>query len=94
MVRYYQANAPGFENAYLLRFATLLGVREGPRILGRYLLTAADVAAASDFPDAVGRCGVRVDIHPEDPGGREFLLTDVGGEKGLVPDPLPVAGCR
>ena len=82
MVRYYQANAPGFEDAYLLRFATLLGVREGPRILGRYLLTADDVAAASDFPDAVGRCGVRVDIHPEDPGGREFLLTDVGGDRG------------
>ena len=82
MVRYYQANAPGFENAYLLRFATLLGVREGPRILGRYLLTEEDVRAASDFPDAVGRCGVRIDIHPEDPGGREFLLSDVGGERG------------
>ncbi|MCY4370512.1 MAG: FAD-dependent oxidoreductase [bacterium] len=82
MVRYYQAHAPGFEQAYLLRFATLLGVREGPRILGRYLLTETDVRAASDFPDAVGLCGVRIDIHPEDPGGREFLLSDVGGDRG------------
>ena len=90
MVRYYQANAPGFEDAYLLRFGTLLGVREGPRILGRYLLTADDVATASDFPDAVGRCGVRVDIHPEDPGGREFLLTDVGGDRGWYQIPYRV----
>ena len=82
IVRYYQANAPGFEKSYLLRFATLLGVREGPRILGRYLLTEQDVRAATDFPDAVGRCGVRIDIHPEDPGGREFLLSDVGGDRG------------
>ena len=82
MVRYYQTNAPGFERAYLLRFATLLGVREGPRILGRHLLTEREVREATDFPDAVGRCGVRIDIHPEDPGGREFLLSDVGAERG------------
>lgn len=82
MVRHYQRFAPGFEDAYLLRFATTLGVREGPRVIGDYMLTAADVFAATDFPDAVGRSGVRVDIHPEDEGGREFLLRSVGGTRG------------
>jgi hypothetical protein len=103
MVRVYQRYAPGFRDAYLLRFATTLGVREGPRIVGEHTLSADDVFAATDFPDAVGRCGVRVDIHPEDDGGREFLLRDVGGDRGwfqipyrcLVPegvDGLLVAG--
>lgn len=103
MVRLYQRHAPGFEDAYLLRFATTLGVREGPRIIGEHVLSADDVFAATDFPDAVGRCGVRVDIHPEDDGGREFLLRSVGGDRGwfqipyraLIPlevDGLLVAG--
>lgn len=82
MVRHYQRFAPGFERAFLLRFATTLGIREGPRIVGDYVLSARDIFAASDFPDAIGRCGVRVDIHPEDDGGREFLLQTVGGERG------------
>ena len=90
MVRHYQQHIPGFEDAYLLRFAPYLGVREGPRILGRYQLTAEDVFHATDFADAIGRCGVRVDIHPEDASGRDFRLEAVGGARGWYQVPL---GC-
>jgi hypothetical protein len=82
MVRHYQRHAPGFKDAFLLRFATTMGIREGPRIVGDYTLSADDVFAPSDYPDAIGRCGARVDIHPEDDGGREFLLRTVGGDRG------------
>lgn len=82
MVEHYRQYAPGFGEAYLLRFAPMLGIREGRRIVGDYVLTEADVLAASDFPDAIGRCGTRVDIHPEDPGGKDFILHEVGGERG------------
>ena len=88
MVRHYQKNVPGFENAYLLRFAPILGVREGPRIQGLYRLTAKDIVGVTDFEDAIGRCGVRIDIHPEDEEGKEFVLSDVGGDRGWYQIPL------
>jgi hypothetical protein len=49
----------------------MVGVRESRRIVGDYVLTAADCAAAEKFPDAVARCNYPLDIHdPHRPGGR------------------------
>jgi hypothetical protein len=45
---------PGFESSYLLELAPQLGIRETRRIQGAYLLTAAEVVGAADFPDSIG----------------------------------------
>ena len=46
---------PGFQNAYISRICTELRLREGPRIVGDYILTRDDVAEARKFPDSIGR---------------------------------------
>lgn len=64
---------PGFEGAYISQTAAMVGVRETRRIVGDYVLTAADCAAGRKFPDAVARCNYPVDIHdPNNPGGKLY----------------------
>jgi ribulose 1,5-bisphosphate synthetase/thiazole synthase len=68
---------PGFEGAYLLETAPMLGVRESRRIVGDYILTEEDVRGCRTFDDAVGINGCRLDIHtldPDSPG----LARDIG----------------
>src|SRR3954467_94418 len=52
--RYLREQVPGFQHSYVLEIAPQLGIRETRRIVGQYVLTAADVAEARDFPDAIG----------------------------------------
>lgn len=53
----------GFETAYLLATAPVLGVRETRRILGDVTLTGRDVNAMQKFPDAIARFNYFLDIH-------------------------------
>lgn len=46
--------APGFEKAKLRTFGMTLGTRDSRKIVGRYGLTADDVANQARFPDSVG----------------------------------------
>ena len=46
---------PGFENAYLTRMCVELRIRESRRIMGDYVLTKADCAAARKFADVIGK---------------------------------------
>lgn len=63
-------NIPGFEHIRLKGSASTLGVRESRRILGRHLLTEAELMAGTEFPDAVvHRAHFSLDIHnPDGPG--------------------------
>lgn len=54
---------PGFEHAFLLREASMLGVRESYRIVGQYVLTEADYMARSRFEDGVLRGDWYLDVH-------------------------------
>lgn len=54
---------PGFEDSYLSRTATQIGIRETRRITGEYVFSAQDVAAAAKFPDAIARLAYPVDVH-------------------------------
>ena len=54
---------PGFENAYLLESAKTLGVRESARMVGKYMLTGADVIECRRFDDAVAYGSYIIDIH-------------------------------
>lgn len=53
--RFFKNYVPGFENAYITKVSTQLRLREGPRIIGDYILTREDVEAAREFPDSIGR---------------------------------------
>jgi len=81
----------GFENAIFLEVAPKLGIRETRRVLGRYVLTEADVRGQARFDDAIGLCNSPVDVH--EPGGDRAIMDNVGEGYGipfrcLVPDGL------
>ncbi len=58
---------PAFTNATMDFVATRMGVREGRRVIGDYVLTAEDCLSARKFPDMVAACAYHLDIH--DPAG-------------------------
>lgn len=61
--RFLVENVPGFENAYLTRTGSSLGIREGRRVIGDYVLTRDDVIEGHKFPDAIVRCGQPIEDH-------------------------------
>jgi len=62
----FRRHLKGFEDAFLLDTASMLGVRETRRIRGRYVLTSEDVLQARDFQDGIGRNAYDLDIHLPD----------------------------
>ena len=94
MVRYYQANAPGFEKAYLLRFATLLGVREGPPYPRPVPADRGGCESSLGLPGCGGPVR-RPDRYPSRGPGRAGVPA-LGRGRGarLVPGALPGAGGR
>lgn len=54
---------PGFENAFLIRQASMLGVRESWRIRGSYVLDVGDYVGRARFDDAVARGTWYIDVH-------------------------------
>jgi hypothetical protein len=72
-----------FRDAYLVRMATQIGVRETRRIVGDYTLTQDDVLSCARFPDAVACCSYPVDIH--NPGGEGTTLIPVRGDYYEIP---------
>ncbi|MFC1718787.1 FAD-dependent oxidoreductase, partial [Candidatus Poribacteria bacterium] len=63
LIRFFNKWVPGFENAYLLEIAPMLGVRESRRITGDYVLSIEDLIEGRRFPDAVCMGGYHMDIH-------------------------------
>jgi hypothetical protein len=53
--RFFKKYVPGFENAYITRTCNELRLREGPRIVGDYVLTRDDVEEAKRFEDSIGK---------------------------------------
>ena len=62
-VAWLRANVPGYENAYLDKTGSHIGVRESRRIVGDYTLTYADWKACATFDDTVACCSYGIDIH-------------------------------
>ena len=81
VVDHYRRYVPGFENSWLSCFPTLLGIREGRRIVGDHMISESDVIEGSTFPDAIGRCGAFLDVHGEEIEAK-LDHREVGGEKG------------
>lgn len=76
IVAFVKKYVPGFENAYLLRSADHVGVRETRRIVGDYVFSAADVIEARKFADAICRLAYPVDVHS---GKGDGYTKDEGG---------------
>ena len=65
-----KATMPGFENANLTQIASVLGIREGRHIQGKYMLTVDDVCNSTYFEDAVVTFGYGMDVHSRDASSR------------------------
>ncbi len=63
VVDFLHADAPGFENAFLIDTAVQVGVRETRRAVAQYMMNGDDIMKGSKFPDAVARGCYGVDIH-------------------------------
>lgn len=68
-------NIPGFENAYLIKTGTKIGVRETRHLIGEYTIDADDVLNGRHFDDGIARCAYEIDIHsPEDKATKHVAL--------------------
>ncbi|MEW6360163.1 MAG: FAD-dependent oxidoreductase [Planctomycetota bacterium] len=67
-VQFCREHLPGYENARIGRFPTLLGTRESRRIVGRYVLTREDVLAGRKFEDGIAKACFFMDLHDSPPG--------------------------
>jgi hypothetical protein len=66
LMKFLRKEIPGFGDSYLVATAPLIGIREGRRIIGEYVLTVDDYMKARKFPDAIARNRYPVDIHLPD----------------------------
>jgi hypothetical protein len=71
----FKRRSPRFRDAYLIKTAAQIGVRESRRVLGEYVLTVHDVLEASKFADGIARSNYPVDIH--NPTGAGTLIQRV-----------------
>jgi hypothetical protein len=76
---------PGFEKAYIVFTAPMVGVRESRRIKGEYILSIDDILNARKFPDPVARNNYPVDIHNPKGTGTKFYSQLKPGEYHEVP---------
>lgn len=67
---------PGFENARLYAIAPVVGIREGRRLLGEYVITGDDLRSERRFDDEVAVYGYPIDQHQ--PDGAGFVQKTVG----------------
>jgi hypothetical protein len=72
---------PAFREARIETIFTKLGVREGRRVIGDYMLTGEDCIRVRKFEDMVAACAYDVDIHdPDGAKNQEEYMT-------LLPSP-------
>lgn len=62
-IKFCRKYIPGYENAWLIDTAPMLGVRDARRIIGEYVLTGEDLASNRRFPDAICRDMHAFDAH-------------------------------
>jgi hypothetical protein len=59
----FRKHSPHFKDAYLVKMAAQIGVRESRRVMGDYVITVDDVLEAVKFEDGIARSRYPVDIH-------------------------------
>ena len=70
-LEFFKQNIPGYESACISLTAPQLGVRQGRRIMGDYVLTESDLVKSRKFKDTICRAGVHLKsktFEESDPG--------------------------
>jgi len=83
-VAWLRANVPGFENSFLAKTGSHVGIRESRRVIGDYVLTGDDFRRAAKFDDGIACCSYMVDIHHQAPN-RTTLAHLPPGEHYQIP---------
>ncbi len=78
LARFLKKHIAGFENSYLMKIGTQIGIRESRRIMGRYVLTADDVIQGRKFDDGVACGSYAIDIHNPTGTGTKIIYLDEG----------------
>jgi hypothetical protein len=81
--RFMKTFIPGFEKAFIMDSASILGIRESRRITGDYIFTEDDVNSFRKFDDAVITNFGGVEIHGTD--GKGTNIVELGGGSYHVP---------
>ena len=81
---FFVQNVPGFQDAVLCETGAFTGLRDSRRILGKYVLTGADVLTGKEFSDAVAESSYPIDIHDT----RGTSSTIIKPEKGYFQVPF------
>lgn len=63
LVTFLQNMMPGFENSFLIRVASEIGIRESYRIVGKYVLNEDDYIRRAQFEDPVAKGDWYIDVH-------------------------------
>ena len=64
IVEFYKKEFKGFENSWLMKTASTIGIRETRRLDGIYTVTKEDIVSNSKFSDSVALGTWPVDVHP------------------------------
>ena len=84
LFRFAKAFVPGFEDAYLMDTASMMGIRESRRIKGDYVFTQEDVESLRRFDDAVCSNHGGVEIHK---GAKNSLVLRELGDRDFYDVP-------
>lgn len=68
LVKFLTECMPGFEHAFLIKEAAMLGVRESYRLKGTYVLTEKDYLDRARFHDGIAKGDWYIDVHSADKG--------------------------
>jgi hypothetical protein len=80
MYRYWKEWVPEFAGSYFLSSGPSIGIRETRRIVGRHVLTEAEILSGTEFDDAIATGAWPLDRHPNELGRLN---------KAEFPDPVP-----
>lgn len=73
LVKFLKIYVPGFEESYLLKEASALGIRESYRIVGDYVLTEDDYVKRARFEDGIAKGDWYIDVHSvKNEEGKEY----------------------
>lgn len=82
--RFLQRHVPGFAHSVLMQLGPQIGIREGSRLSGRYVLTGDDVKSLRKFDSSIARACYGVDIHSPD-GEGTLRIRMQGDEYHTIP---------
>ncbi|MEM2319331.1 MAG: FAD-dependent oxidoreductase [Candidatus Bathyarchaeia archaeon] len=92
--KFFRKYVPGFENCRISGIASILGVRDSRRIVGEYVLTAEDVAAARKFEDGVAREAEGSFHHPTSKNVGVRMPAHIHVKKPVEPSTCKPAECN